>query len=336
MRKRITLALLCCLLVIALASCNNAPKTNIGEIRRIEFKSPGVFNYMDGNTYALVNYEYNPGEYKVYAYYSTGYQEDITSSVEISTTNSDIVKINGKKIKFSDDEVDGVYTEYPITVKYGNFTENTVVNAVRAGDAIGGLKVKQTKFFVGSKLTSSIAGITYISDSGSFTSTTFLPSSGYVWLFDKDEKLKDFNTLKDSAELKQEGGYKVYYHTYWDSNWEEIDITVIPLTDVKSLNVLSIPLSPKSGETYTASEFNKTYLKGLKAYLYNEDKSAKLLDTVVDENGDVKSGYTINVSVTDKTGTTVRQSGDKFQTGDRVLVTVTYNSVSGQRGTYVR
>ncbi len=327
MKNRSLILIVSVICLLLAVSCSPSVNVIKGSLERVEFSAPGTLGY-DGKSYALLNHEYEKGEYKVYAYYSTGYKEDVTSLASVK--GGDYVTVSAAGGLTFSGEYPYVH-EFTVTVSYGEKTTVAVAYAYNPGDAIGGLEKKQTSFFEGAKLTTSIAGITYLSQSGSFVSSTFLSSDGYVAIYNENDNEVTVSKLGEARALK-EGDVTLYYWTYEDSEPSYFEISVVSKSGINTMTLGMLPVYPKSGETYDASSFVKTYMKNYRVQLSNSDKTVKSTVYVTDSEGKVSSDFKLSVTA-ERDGSSLK-TGDTFKKGDKITVSVTYNGTLTAKKTY--
>ncbi len=322
-----------------LTSCSpNSSETivNKGSLVSLKFNAPGTVSVY--GVYALIDHEYTTDDYSVYAVYSSGYEENVTGK---ATIKGDHVKVSSSGSLTFSDELYGIH-EFTVKASYEGKEVSKVVYAYRPGDAIGGLDVKKTKFFEGSKLSRDIARITYVVDTKT-VSSTYLPSSGVTMIYnEKAETLDDMLVISTLGEIRplKVGDATIFYGVYEDSELSYIDIEVVPLSDAKSLKP-SYP-SPyiKKGETIDMDSFASTYLKNYKARIGNaetySDSTVTSLFSVTDEDGKENDGFAVEVTVSRKNseGKLVKVTSGTFQDGDNILIEVSYkisenNTVKG-------
>ncbi len=342
MKKNIAVISIVSALIFLALSCMPAETVVIkGDLTGLEFTVPGV-------PYTLADHEYARGEYRVTAHYSTGYQEDVTASAKIEGDEYvELTPTGGLTFK-------SCYTnghKYTLTVSYGGITKIATVYAYnRVGDYLSfTVKSDPTKFFEGASLLTPgiVEKISYITESG-MSSSTSLPKSGFVTIYDKDDNVLESGTLETIRPLK-EGDARITYSVYKDSEARSINIEVLPLTDAKGIYPLR-PSDLEAGKEFDTSTFMPTYMKNYRVYLCdNEDvkkADVRSLMYVTDEDGDVKDGYTITVTVsrdgsevtigTFKKGDTITikdssevTTKDTFEKGDTITIKVDYNNSEG-------
>ena len=268
----------------------------------------------------MSDYEYTTDDYSVVAVYSSGDEVNVTASAKIEGNN---VKVSSKGgLTFSSGNTNGhIYT---VKVSYGGKSVSEDVYAYKVGD-IKEIKIKQSKLFVDASLAhSGIAGITYMDDYGSMETDNNLSKTGKVKIYDKNGNEQVSGTLSSIRAIK-DGGAKISYSVYENSEAYFIDITVLPTTDIKYIRIsLSDLTKPKAGESINLGNFVATYMKSYWARVGNAstytESDAKSIVYVTDSAGKVADGYSISVTVSSGNSENV-QSGE-FKTGDVVHITV--------------
>ncbi len=315
MKKNIAVISIVSALIFLALSCMPAETVVIkGDLTGLDFTAPGLF-------YALADHEYARGEYRVTAHYSTGYQEDVTASATIKGDEYVVLTSNGGLIfNYTNDH------KYTLTVSYGGITTTATVYAYnRVGDYLSfTVKSDPTKFFEGASLLTPgiVEKISYITESG-MSSSTSLPKSGFVTIYDKDDKELESGTLETIRPL-QKGDARITYSVYKDSEARSINIEVLPLTDAKGIYPLR-PSDLEAGKEFDTSTFMSTYMKNYRVYLcdHKEVKEADVrsLMYATDEDGKVKEGYTFTVTVS-RNGET--KTSGTFEKGDTIRIKVDY------------
>ena len=336
MKKNITVISIVSALIFLALSCKPAETVVIkGDLRGLEFTAPGLL-------YTLADHEYARGEYRVTALYSTGYQEDVTASARI--VGDEYVKLtpNGGlifKSCYTDDH--SCYKndhKYTVTVSYGGITTTATVYAYsRVGDYLSfTVKSDPTKFFEGASLLTPgiVEKISYITESGTSSSTS-LPKSGFVTIYDEDDKKLESGTL-DTIRPLEKGDSRITYSVYEDSEARSINIEVLPLTAAKGIYPLR-PSDLEAGKEFDTSTFISKYMKNYRVYLCdNEDvkeADVRSLMYATDKDGKVKKGYTITVTVSGKGD---GKTSGSFEKGDTIKIKVDYIISNGTTLTATR
>lgn len=331
--KRLIIVLSISLVLLFLAvACNQADSSfNKGSLVELKFNTPSISS-LSGD-YALMDHEYTQSDYSVYAVYSTGYKENVTSSAKITSKDQYVTISSTGSVTFSGDKNDS--HEFTLNASYGGKEVSSTVYAYRPGDAIGGLDIKQTKFFVGSKLSPSIAGIKYITKEGGIHTSYSLPSSGVAMLYNEKENDWDdmitISTLKDMRDLK-DGDSTIFYAVYEESEFNIIDIEVVPLSDAKSLRLTYPSPSIDRGDKIDTTNFASTYLKNYLVRIGNDDNysasTVKGLMYATDESGNSKENFTIKVTVSRKgeDGKYTEVTEGNFERYDVISIEVTFKA----------
>ncbi len=325
MKKNISIAAVVIILLLLTLSCSAEcePSINKGNLVDLKFNAPGFFSIY--GTYALIDHEYTTDDYSVVAVYSTGYEENVTERADI--VGGEYVKVSSTHSLTFCGEVYGGH-EFTLKASYGGKEVSKVVYAYRPGDAIGGLKDKDTTYFVGAYLTNYIAGITYITEKGVITRGSYLPSSGLVKVYDKEGNVTQTGTI---SEIKiKDGDTRIGYRVYKNSEESYIEIEkLIPISSAKRLKPGS-PSSPEIGSTINLSTFVSTYMHNAKVIFFDTEKAPSTCFGYLyatNEKGEVNEGFRVDVSVSRKnktTGETEEVSSGTFETGDVITVNVSY------------
>ncbi len=320
MKNRILIIAAAVLCILAVSCSPNSTEVIKGNLERVEFSAPGTFT-LSGDTYALINHEYNRGEYKVYAYYSTGYKEDVTNSATITAVDSSLVSVSSSGVlKFTNDECPWEH-EFGVTVSYGGKTTSAVAYAYRPYEAIGGLRVNYSKFIEGSVVSANIAGISCLTESGAYYSSSSLPGSASATIAIYNETSDEVKTGKVGSLKFEAGDVLLVYAASDDSDASYFSIEVLGKSAVSKLRP-GYFRCPDPGDTYDKDKFVATYMKNYRVQLSNSDGTIRSIVYVTDEDGKINDeSFTITPTVTrDSSAVT----DDEFKKGDVVEVTITY------------
>ncbi len=332
MKNRILIIAAAVLCILAVSCSPNSTEVIKGNLERVEFSAPGTFT-LSGDTYALINHEYNRGEYKVYAYYSTGYKEDVTNSAAITAVDPSLVSVSSSGVlKFTNDECPWKH-EFGVTVSYGGKTTSAVAYAYRPYEAIGGLRVNYSKFIEGSVVSANIAGISCLTESGAYyTSDSSLPGSADATIAIYNEESGEVKTGKVGKLTFAKGDSLLVYAASDDSDASFFSIEVLEKSEVAKL-MPGYFRCPDPGDTYDKDKFVATYMKNYRVQLRNNDGTIKSIVYVTDEDGkiDDNSPFSIETKVT-RNGSDVA-SGSKFEKKDVVEVTITYKKSESENVT---
>lgn len=338
MKKRILVYAFVLIAALTLVGCKNGSSD---DLLSLQFNGPGVMT--TNGRYALTDHVYTDADYSVVAFYSSG-SKNVTKEARITTPSPNNVEIGaGNTLKFTDPDWEGVH-KFPLTIEYGGKKIITTVDAYGAGEAIGGLKNQKTKFLVGERIGTNLAGISFLDKSGNYiSSSSSLPSSAKLLVFEDGSADVPIKTLKEGHVIDG-NEFAFMYLTYLEfdeegtlsefSKPEAFEVEIIQPSDIVSGRITTLPSYPKAGDVYNGKdEFCKTYLRELKAILKDRDGNSYVV-YATDENGDLMENFNIaDVSVySDYDANKKRESGTLFESGDVVIITVEYKNGVGAEG----
>ncbi len=323
MKKFITILTAVIMVLAVLASCS--PDSSETVVNKGDLVKLGLVVGADSNSnYVLSDHEYTRDNYKVTAYYSSGWQEDVTSSAKIDGGEY-MKKSSSGGLTFSSANTSHNFT---VKVSYGGKEASFDVKAYKAEDIIG-VKLVNIKFFEGYKLGYNVSDvkISYMNSNGKLVIDDYLPENSIVKMYDENDSETFSGTYKTIREFKTDDS-KITFSIKDTTESCSSSIEVISKTEAKKIEMSTGYEKPQAGASIDINNYVKTYMGNYKVRLSNATSKPDVTSIIyiTDSEGKVADGYQIAVSVS-RSGT--ETTSGNFQKGDVVTMEVSMKDVTG-------